>query len=119
MKKIFLVIIVLIGFSPAAQAQMEFGIIGGINFGYFNKVPPLGDAVSSFGYMLGARGSLGTNFFFEPAIEYASFGSTLLLADGTDHKMRSNYLRIPLQGGVKVFEASPVNVEARVGISES
>jgi hypothetical protein len=62
MKKI-LFIILLLGLSVPVHAQMEYGIIGGINFGYFNEVPPLGDAVSSFGYMLGVRGSLGSNLF--------------------------------------------------------
>jgi hypothetical protein len=33
--------------------------------------------------------------------------------------MRSNYIRVPLQVGAKVFEESPVNVEVRAGISES
>ncbi|MDP4220793.1 MAG: outer membrane beta-barrel protein [Bacteroidota bacterium] len=120
MKKIALALFLLLGsIAPVAHAQMEYGIIGGINFAYFNKVPPLGDAVSSLGYMLGVRGSLGTNFFFEPAVEFASYGSTLQLDNGTDHKMRSNYIRVPLQVGLKVFEEAPVNVEVRAGLSES
>jgi hypothetical protein len=99
---------------------MQFGITGGLNFAYFNKVPPITDAISSLGYMIGLRGSIGSNLFFEPAIEYVSFGSTITtVSDATNHKMRSNYIRVPLQGGVKLFDDFPVNIEARAGIGES
>jgi len=123
MKKIWLVILLFLGsmtLASAPRAQMQFGVTGGLNFAYFNKVPPITDAISSLGYMIGVRGSIGSNFFFEPSIEYVSFGSTITtLDDATSHKMRSNYIRIPLQGGVKLFDDFPVNIEARVGIGES
>jgi hypothetical protein len=127
MKKILLAFFFLTGWFVPAHAQVEYGIIGGINFAYFNQVPPLSDAISSLGYMLGARASIGANIFLEPAVEFASYGSTITLDNspingyqiGTSHKMRSNYIRIPIEAGGKIFEASPVNVELRVGISES
>jgi hypothetical protein len=130
MKKLLLVIFLGVGFTvttSALQAQMEYGVIGGVNFAYFHQAPPITDAISSLGYMIGVRGSLGSNLFFEPAIEFASYGSTITTFDGlsqdqnstTDHKMRSNYIRVPLQAGVKVFDASPINIEVRAGISES
>jgi hypothetical protein len=119
MKKIVLALFLLVGSAIPVSAQMEYGLIGGLNFGYYNQVPPVTDAISSLGYMIGIRGSLGSNIFFEPAIEFASYGSTITIADGTDHKMRSNYIRVPLQAGVKVFDEAPVNIEVRAGISES
>ncbi|HYM19702.1 MAG TPA: outer membrane beta-barrel protein, partial [Candidatus Kapabacteria bacterium] len=101
--------------------KMEYSIVGGVNFGYFNTVPPLMDAVSSFGYMIGVGGNLGTNLFFAPAIEFASYGSTITLNDAniTDHKMRSNYIRVPVQLGLKLFEDGDLNAEIRAGVSES
>jgi hypothetical protein len=121
MKKIVLALLIMIGSAMPASAQMEYGVIGGINFAYFHQVVPITDAISSLGYMIGVRGSLGANIFFEPAIEFASYGSTITLDldKQTDHKMRSNYIRIPLQGGVKVFDEAPVNIEVRAGLSES
>jgi len=126
MKKNLLVLsFILLAFRPAFS-QVEYGIIGGVNFAYFNQVPPLTDAISSLGYAIGARASIGTNIFFEPEIEFVSYGSTITLdnsngiaENGTTHKMRSNYIRVPLEAGVKVFEESPVNVEVRAGIAES
>lgn len=123
MKKITLALFLGFAFTAAApelHAQMQFGVTGGLNFAYFNKVPPVTDAISSLGYMIGVRGSLGSNLFFEPAIEYVSYGSTIAtLNDATSHQMRSNYIRVPLQGGVKLFDDFPVNIEARAGIGES
>ncbi len=124
MKKLLLAVFLLAamtGIIRPVQAQMEYGLIGGINFGYYQNVPPITDAISSLGYMIGVRGSLGSNIFFEPAIEFASYGSTLTdgPADITDHKMRSNYIRVPLQVGAKIFDDAPVNIEVRAGISES
>ncbi len=120
MKRILLAVFILTGPALAARAQMQFGVTGGLNFAYFNQVPPVIDAVSSLGYMLGIRGSVGSNLFFEPSIEYVSFGSTITtLDDGTSHQMRSNYIRVPLQAGVKVFDDFPVNMEIRAGIGES
>jgi hypothetical protein len=123
MKKIFLAIILLLGLTttmPDLHAQMQFGVTGGLNFAYFDKVPPITDAISSLGYMVGIRGSLGSNLFFEPSIEYVSYGSTITtLDDATSHQMRSNFIRVPLQAGVKLFDDFPVNIEARAGIGES
>ena len=108
------------GWASAPHAQMQFGVTGGLNYAYFNKVPPITDAFSSLGYMIGVRGSLGSNLFFEPAIEYVSYGSTITtLDDQTSHQMRSNYIRVPLEAGVKLFDDFPVNIEARAGIGES
>ena len=98
---------------------MEYAITGGINYGYYEQVAPLTDAFSRLGYMIGVRGSLGSNIFFEPAIEFASYGSVITLNDQTDHKMRSNYIRVPLQAGVKLFDEAPVNIEVRAGLTES
>jgi hypothetical protein len=115
----FLIFALSLEISPA-RAQMQFGVTGGLNFAYFNTVPPVTDAISSLGYMIGLRGSIGSNFFFEPSIEYVSFGSTITtINDATSHKMRSNYIRVPLQGGVKLFDDFPVNIEVRAGIGES
>ena len=121
MKKLLLALFLISGLAFSARAQMQYGVIGGLNFGYYNTVPPVTDAISSLGYMIGIRGSLGDNLFFEPAIEFASYGSTLTdgPADITDHKMRSNYIRVPLQAGLKVFDDAPVNIEVRAGVSES
>src|SRR5437763_1040781 len=126
MRKILLLLSFLIFFSAPVFSQVEYGIIGGINFAYFNDVPPLSDAISSLGYMIGGRASIGANIFFEPALEYASYGSTITLdqsngisESGTTHKMRSNYIRIPLQAGAKVFDQAPVNIEARLGVAGS
>src|SRR5690349_16257677 len=120
MKKILFALLFLSLSTVPIFAQTEYGIIGGINFAYFNNVPPLSDAISSLGYMIGGRASIGANIFFEPAIEYTSYGSTITLAGSNEqHKMRSNYIRIPLEGGAKVFEESPVNIEVRLGIAES
>ena len=126
MKRSLFVFFFLLVSSLPAFSQTEYGIIGGINFAYFNNVPPLADAFSSLGYMIGGRASIGANIFFEPAIEYTSYGSTITLDNsngisesGTTHKMRSNYIRVPLEAGAKVFEASPVNVEVRIGLAES
>jgi hypothetical protein len=126
MKKTLFSIFFILGITTTSFSQTEYGIIGGINFAYFNNVPPLADAISSLGYMIGGRASIGANIFLEPAIEYTSYGSTITLdasngitESGTTHKMRSNYIRIPIEAGAKVFEESPVNVEVRLGISES
>jgi hypothetical protein len=101
--------------------KMEYSIVGGINFGYFNAVPPINDAVSSFGYMIGIDGNLGKNVFFEPGVQFASYGSTITLGgvDGVDHKMRSNYIRIPAEVGLKLFNDADINAEIRGGLSES
>lgn len=110
---------------------MQYAVIGGINYGYFEKLtPPLTDAFSRLGYMIGVRGSLGSNIFFEPAIEFASYGSVLTITDpiipisetsptSSDHKMRSNYIRVPLQVGAKIFDDAPVNIEVRAGLTQS
>ncbi|MFI5263580.1 MAG: outer membrane beta-barrel protein [Candidatus Kapaibacterium sp.] len=123
MKKLSLAILLSLGsmtLASAPRAQMQFAVTGGLNFAYFNQVPPVTDAISSLGYMIGLRGSIGSNIFFEPSIEYVSFGSTVsTISDATSHKMRSNYIRIPLQAGVKLFDDFPVNIEARAGIGES
>jgi hypothetical protein len=123
MKKLFIAIFLSFAFivsAPQLHAQMQFGITGGLNFAYFDKVPPITDAISSLGYMIGVRGSVGSNLFFEPAIEYVSYGSTITtLDDATSHQMRSNFIRVPLQAGVKLFDDFPVNIEARAGIGES
>ena len=123
MKKLSFALLICLGLMVSAstpRAQMQFGVTGGLNFAYFNTVPPVTDAISSLGYMIGLRGSVGSNIFFEPSIEYVSFGSTITtLGDGTSHKMRSNYIRVPLQAGVKLFDDFPVNIEARAGIGES
>jgi hypothetical protein len=103
----------------AVHAQMDYGLIGGINGAFFHDVPPVTDAVSSLGYMIGIRGSAGSNVFIEPALEFVSYGSTITLADETRHEQRSNYIRLPLQVGVKLFGDAPVNVEARGGLSGS
>jgi len=125
MKKIVLAFFLLLGSSLTARAQVEYSVLGGINFAYFNQVPPLTDAISSLGYMIGIRASIGSNIFLEPAVEFASYGSTITLDNsngeesGTSHKMRANYIRIPVQAGVKIFEDAPINVEVRAGIAES
>lgn len=119
MKKIIVAIFFSLAFANPASAQMKYAVIGGLNFGYFNEVPPLLDAFSSLGYMIGVQGSVGANIFFEPAVEYASYGSTILMDDASRHTMRTNYIRVPLQAGVKVFEDAPVNIEVRAGLSES
>ncbi|MEP7235065.1 MAG: outer membrane beta-barrel protein [Ignavibacteriota bacterium] len=120
MKKFIIVALFLLSPIYGARAQMQFGVTGGLNFAYFNNVPPVSETFSSLGYMIGLRGSIGSNFFFEPAIEYASFGNTMTTSlDATSHQMRSEYIRVPLEAGVKLFDDFPVNVEARVGIGES
>ena len=121
MKKLSLAIFFSLGImTSASHAQMQYAVTGGLNFAYFNFTPPITDAISSLGYMIGVRGSLGSNLFFEPAIEFVSYGSTITtLDDATSHQMRSNYIRVPLQAGVKLFDDFPVNIEARAGIGES
>ncbi len=123
MKKQLLALLIslgITGWASAPRAQMQFAVTGGLNYSYFNKVPPVSDAFSSLGYMIGVRGSLGSNFFVEPAIQFTSFGSTLTTSnDATAHQMRSNYIRVPLEAGVKLFDDFPVNLEARAGIGES
>jgi hypothetical protein len=120
MKKSLFALLFLFGLSLPAFSQVEYGIIGGINFAYFNSVPPLSDAISSLGYMIGGRASIGANIFLEPAVEYTSYGSTITLAgDPTTHKMRSNYIRVPIEAGAKIFEESPVNIEVRLGLAGS
>jgi hypothetical protein len=124
LKKLMLATVLLFGSATHIFAQdsgdgMQYSIIGGVNFGYFNTVPPLNDAVSSFGYMIGIGGNVGKNVFFEPGLEFASYGSTITMTDGIDHKMRSNYIRIPAEVGVKLFNDAPLNAEIRGGLSES
>ena len=119
MKTTIVVLLLICGSALSSRAQMEYGIIGGLNFGYNKDAPPLADAISSLGYMIGVRGNLGANLFFQPAIEFASYGSTIMLDNATDHKMRSNYIRVPLQVGAKIFDEAPVNIEVRAGISQS
>jgi hypothetical protein len=120
MKKLLIILLPLF-FSPMIiHAQgMDFGLIGGINGAFFHDVPPVTDAVSSLGYMIGLRGTAGSNVFVEPAIEFVSYGSTITLADETRHEQRSNYIRFPLQVGLKLFGDAPVNVEVRGGLSGS
>ncbi len=122
MKKQLLAILLILcitGLASAPRAQMQFAVTGGVNYAYFNTVPPVSDAFSSLGYMIGVRGSLGSNFFVQPAIQFTSFGSTLTTNDATAHQMRANYIRVPLEAGVKLFDDFPVNLEARAGIGES
>jgi hypothetical protein len=75
--------------------------------------------------MLGGRATIGSNIFLEPELEFTSYGSTITLdaSNGDEsrssHKMRSNYIRIPLEAGAKIFDQAPVNIELRLGIAES
>jgi hypothetical protein len=127
MKKILLAFLILPLWLTTVRAQSspEYSLIGGVNFAYFNQVPPLTDAVSSLGYMLGIRASIGSNVFLEPAIEFASYGSSITLdatnefESGTTHQMRANYIRVPVQVGAKIFEDAPLNIEVRAGLAES
>ena len=81
--------------------------------------------------MVGLTGSTSGNFFLQPGLQFVSYVNTLTYGDSTstvaqtDHFSRCNYIRIPLQAGFRLFGRSeggiapPVNVELRLGASES
>lgn len=125
MKKLTIAaLLVLASLSIKAQDDVNYRFTAGVNFAFVEETPQLTDAASSFGYMLGVAADIGGRLFLQPSIQYASYGSTIMLASGGEskHAMRLGYIRVPVQAGLRLFESGsmiPFNLEARAGLSES
>lgn len=117
--------------SSSDESGFKFGIVTGINFSYIGGSPVVPTNQTEVGYMVGLTGSTSGNFFLQPGLQFVSYVNTLTYGDSTstvaqtDHFSRCNYIRIPLQAGFRLFGRSeggiapPVNVELRLGASES
>jgi hypothetical protein len=117
--------------SSSSEGGFRFGITAGMNFSYIGGSPVIPTNQTEIGYMLGVSGSTTGNFFLHPGIEFASYVNTLTYGDSTApaaqtvHFSRTNYIRIPLQAGFRLFGRSeggiapPFNLELRLGVSES
>lgn len=134
MLKVILMIIFLgvstVSLSQEKSESMSFRITGGLNFAYMKEVPPLLDAFSNLGFMVGVNGNIGSNLFFQPGLQFTSYGSAIVLPESgatqtSRHEMRANFIRVPLQVGLRLFDPSdvmgifPFNLEVRTGISGS
>jgi hypothetical protein len=133
MYKKLIVILALTLSATMCSAQSEglsFRITGGVNFAYMKEVPPITEAASHLGYMIGVNGNIGSHIFFQPGLQFTSYGVAIALpeSEGTlqsRHELRANYIRVPLQVGLRLFDPSsvlgmfPVNVEIRGGVSGS
>jgi hypothetical protein len=134
MKKVLTFMILLAALCIAnilhAQSSMTFRITGGLNFAYVKEVPPITEAASHLGYMLGINGNLGSHVFFQPGLQFASIGSAIEVPGQTTtgdvrHEFRANYIRVPVQVGLRLIDPSsalgisPFNVEVRGGVSGS
>ncbi len=129
MKKLTFIVLLtlssLTGTVSKAQ-EVDWRIVGGLNFAYVEETPQLLDAASAFGYTLGVAADIGSNLFLQPSVQYSSYGSTVTIPSAsegdTKHAIRANYIRVPLQAGLRLFEASsaiPFNIEGRAGLSQS
>lgn len=134
MRKV-LFLLVLLGVSTISYSQednesMSYRITAGLNFAYMKEVPPLLDAISNVGFMIGVNGNLGSHLFFQPGLQFTSYGNGIVLPESgatetSRHEMRANYIRVPLQVGVRLLDPStvigilPFNVEVHGGISGS
>lgn len=125
MKKLTITALLVLGSFTIQAQDVDYRVTGGVNFAYIEERPPLTDAASSLGFMLGVAANVGEHLFLQPSIQYASYGSTVTLPSvtgDTKHAMRLGFIRVPVQAGLRLFEAessSPINLEARAGISES
>ncbi|HEY6172229.1 MAG TPA: porin family protein [Candidatus Kapabacteria bacterium] len=119
-----------ISFSQEESESMSYRITGGLNFAYMKEVPPVLDAFSNLGFMVGINGNLGSHLFFQPGLQFTSYGSAVVLPESgatetSRHEMRANYIRVPLQVGLRLFDPStvlgifPFNLEVRGGVSGS
>lgn len=130
-----LFLIVFLGVSTISLSQeegesMSYRITGGLNFAYMKEVPPLLDAFSNLGFMVGVNGNIGSHLFFQPGLQFTSYGNAIVLPEGgatqtSRHEMRANFIRVQLQVGLRLFDPStvlgifPFNLEVRGGVSGS
>jgi len=117
--------------SGSSEGGFRFGVTAGMNFSYIGNTLVVPTSQSEIGYMLGVSGSTSGNFFLHPGIQFASYVNTFTYGDSTstiaqtEHFSRTNYIRIPVQAGFRLFGRSsegvapPFNVEIRLGVSES
>lgn len=112
--------------NDSKAQEVDWRIVGGVNFSFVEETPQLLDAASAFGYTLGVAADIGSNLFLQPSLQYASHGSTVTIPSATDgntkHAMRLNYIRVPVQAGLRLFEGGsmiPFNIEGRAGLSQS
>ncbi|MDH7445827.1 porin family protein [Aquimarina sp. 2201CG14-23] len=120
MKKLFLLAIVLIGFTTISNAQsFDFGIKGGVNFA---NIDSRFDTDARTGFHIGAVATvgIGSKFAIQPEVLYS--------AQGTDD-LKVDYINVPILVKYKFlkflsFEAGPqfgiaVNDDYEIGEPET
>jgi hypothetical protein len=126
MKKLMITALLVLGSFTVQAQDVDWRLVGGVNFSYVEETPQLLDATSAFGYTLGIAADIGSHLFLQPSLQYASHGSSVTIPSATDgdtkHSIRVNYIRVPVQAGLRLFEggsAIPFNIEGRAGLSQS
>ena len=127
MKKLtILLLFSLASLTTTSKAQeVDWRLVGGVNFAYVEETPQLLEASSAFGYTLGVAADIGSHLFLQPSLQYSSYGSSVTIPSAygdTKHALRVNYIRVPVQAGLRLFEGGsmiPFNIEGRAGLSQS
>jgi hypothetical protein len=114
--RMYLPVAAFIMITQLAPAQtLDLGVKAGVSFGSLRSgLDAVGEASEKTGWHVGLFARTGNDFYFQPELNFASFGSEFRY-DNSTYEPAFRQLNVPLMVGYKVIDNGNMNLRISLG----
>ncbi|MFC3199982.1 porin family protein [Parapedobacter deserti] len=114
--RMYLPIVALLLVTELATGQtLDLGVKTGLSWGSLrSNLSGVGDASGKTGWHVGLFARTGNDFYFQPELNFAAFGSEFRFVNET-YEPSFRQLNLPLMAGYKIIDNGNMNLRVSVG----